>query len=314
MNPFLDGLFTNYRFAFVMFETLIVFISLLIVFTSSFVIYRITKAHKKNKQNRNRSNFAFISLSVSDIAVGLFSVPLEGIRWLDIKDPQIIIYMFTGGTFFIEFPFLCSCLITAVMAADRVFVITLAQKYEDIVTLKTLKVITIILILFCVTFSSITAWGMHNMMLANNFWVFYLGIPDLILKVIPLVVVIPAHLYILNFVLKRRDLKQLRIHDHKNQNTKRLTKTIICICISQLIFTLPYLSHRLFLMIISTADSASFAAFHVNINASLKLLRYCQCFSNAIIILLNQKKQKISKPIYRQQPSRNDKSRMETRF
>ena len=222
--------------------------------------------------------------------------------------------MFTGGTFFIEFPFLCACLITAVMAADRVFVITLPQKYEDIVTLKTLKVISIILILFCVTFSSITAWGMHNMMLGNNFWVFYLGIPDLILKVIPLVVVITAHLYILNFVLKRWDLKQLRIHHHKNQNTKRLTKTIICICISQLIFTLPYLSHRLFLMIISTADSASFAAFHVNINASLKLLRYCQCFSNAIIILLNQKKQKISKPIYRQQPSRNDKSRMETRF
>ena len=201
MNPFLDGLFTNYRFAFVTFGTLIVFISLLIVFTSSFVIYRITKAHKKNKQNRNRSNFAFISLSVSDIAVGLFSVPLEGIRWLDIKDPQAIIYVFTGGTFFIEFPFLCSCLITAVMAADRVFVITLVQKYEDIVTLKTLKVITIILILFCVTFTSITASGVHHMMLANNFWLFYLG--DLILKVISLVVVILAHLYILNFIVSR---------------------------------------------------------------------------------------------------------------
>ena len=197
MNPFFDDLFTNCRFAFVTIETLIVFISLLIVFTNSFVIYRITKAPKKNKQNRNRSNFAFISLSVSDIAVGLFSVPLEGIRWLDIKDPQ----MFTGGTCLIEFSFLCSCLITAVMTVDRVFVITLAPKYQDIVTLKTLKVISIILILFCVTFTSITASGVHHMMLANNFWLFYLG--DLILKVISLVVVILAHLYILNFIVSR---------------------------------------------------------------------------------------------------------------
>ena len=87
------------------------------------------------------------------------------------------------------------------MTVDRVFVITLAQKYQDIVTLKTLKVITIILILFCVTFTSITASGVHHMMLANNFWLFYLG--DLILKVISLVVVILAHLYILNFIVSR---------------------------------------------------------------------------------------------------------------
>ena len=318
-HPFFDGLFTVHRFAFVTFEILIVFISLLIVSTSSFVIYRITKAHKKNKQNRNRSNFAFISLSVSDIAVGLFSVPLYGIRWFYVKDSQILLLMFTAGTFLIEFPFSFSCLTTAVMAVDRVFVITLAQKYENIVTLKTLKVITIILLLFGVTISSITAWNLHVMAKSGNIsWTIDLVISDFILKVVTPVLVIPAHLYILNFALKRRDLKQLRIHHHKNHNRKRLVKTIIYICISQLIFALPYLifylSYILFMINTHKTYSLSLEILYTNIDAWLKLLPYCQCFSNAIIILLNQKKQKISKPIDKEPPLRNDKSRMETRL
>lgn len=49
-NLFFDGLFTLHRFAFVTFETLIVFISLFIVSTSSFVINRITNAHKKKQK------------------------------------------------------------------------------------------------------------------------------------------------------------------------------------------------------------------------------------------------------------------------
>lgn len=118
MNPFFDDLFTNCRFAFVTIETLIVFISLLIVFTNSFVIYRITKAPKKNKQNRNRSNFAFISLSVSDIAVGLFCIPLEGIHWFHMKSLQFLSSMVAAGMFFLGLTFSFSCLIMTVMAVD----------------------------------------------------------------------------------------------------------------------------------------------------------------------------------------------------
>lgn len=47
------------RFAFVTFEILVVFISLLIVSTSSLVIYRITKAYKINKKKQKQSSFCF---------------------------------------------------------------------------------------------------------------------------------------------------------------------------------------------------------------------------------------------------------------
>ena len=187
------------------------------------------------------------------------------------------------------------------------FVIRLAQKYENIVTTKTLKVITIILLLCCVTFSSMSFWERLNPRIPVFY---YWWIIDSILKIVIPVVVLLAHLYIPNFVLKRWDLKQFRMHYRKNHNSKRLTKTIICICISQLIFAFPYSSHQFFLLFIKYSSSSQ----TIKLSEWLGLLRYCQCFSNAIIILLNQKKKKISKQIDKKQHLIINKSRMGTRL
>lgn len=110
----------------------------------------------------------------------LLSVPLDEIYWFYMKDLQF--QWFIAVTFFIEFLFSFSCLITVVMAVDRVFAITLVQKYENIVTLKVLKVIIIILLLLSVNRNSITFWSMLYI-LASKFWVFHVGVADLILKV-----------------------------------------------------------------------------------------------------------------------------------
>ena len=101
-RSYLDDLFWNHPFAFFTFESLVVIISLVIISTSSLVIRQITKAHKKRKQNINRSDFAIISLSVSDITVGLFSVPLYGISFSDITKSKSI--MWYASWFFIEPP------------------------------------------------------------------------------------------------------------------------------------------------------------------------------------------------------------------
>ena len=308
---YLDDFFWNHTFGLVMFESLLVIISLVIISTNSLVIHRITKAQKKRKKNRNRSDFAFISLSVCDIMVGLFSLPLHGISFFGIIKGASIMYYVFGCI--INTPFIYSSLITAVIAVDRMLLIRLAQKYENIVTLKTLKVIIIILLLCCLTFGFVMVWSLSNWLLRPS-WLFYLRITNVILLVVPPLVIMLAHLYLLNFVLRRRDLKHLRIHHHKNCNSKRLTKTIICICITQLILVFPYSSHTLFLFLTFHKAVLFDFALHVNTSAWLHLLRYCQCFINAIIILLNQKKQKISKPIKREQLLMNDKARMERRL
>ena len=309
-RSYLDDLFWNHPFAFFTFESLVVIISLVIISTGSLVIRQITKARKKRKQNINRSDFAIISLSLSDITVGLFSVPLYGIYFSDtIKSKSIMWYALW---FFLEPPFMYSSLITTVIGVDRLFLVRLAQKYKNIVTLKALKVIIIILLLCCLTFGFVIAYIMSNWRLRQS-WLLYLSITYTIVIVVAPLVTILAHLYLLNFVLRRRDLKQLRIHHHKNRNSKRLIKTIICICISQLILVFPHSSYLLFLFIDPEAVSFNFA-LHLNTVSWLGLLRYCQCFSNAIIILMNQKKQKISKSLKREQLLMNDKARMETRL
>ena len=162
-RSYLDDLFWNYTFGLVTLESLIVIISLVIISTSSLVIYRITKGHKNSKQDKNRSAFGFISLSVCDITVGLFSLPLLGISFFDItKGAPIMSSVFW---FFINIPFMYSSLITAVIAVDRMLLIRLAQKYENIVTLKTLKVIIIIVLLCCLTLGFVLEWIWLNRLL-----------------------------------------------------------------------------------------------------------------------------------------------------
>lgn len=97
---------------FVMMEVLIVLITLLIVSTNSLVIYRITKSQAKNV----RSDFAFICLNVSDMGVGFFSAPIQGVGfyYYKILRKQSVI-MIILGNFFRYFP----CLFTTVIAVDR---------------------------------------------------------------------------------------------------------------------------------------------------------------------------------------------------
>ena len=311
---FLDRFFTAHKPAFVTFETLIASISLLLVSTSSLIIYRIIKAHNKNSENSKRTYFALISLSISNIAVGLFSVPSYGICFVFcFKTLQIQsrIIMIRWLSFFIEYPISSSSLLTTVIAVDRMFLVRYAQRYESIVTLNTLKVITIILLLCCAAYSAITNWCVKDF--PSELWTIIIYI---ILAIVGPVVVILAHLYILYFVLRRRDLKQLRIHHQKNHNSKRLTKTITFICINQIIFNFPclcYICYVFFFINDTTVDLAEIIN-HWNILPWLLLLPFCQCFGNAIIILLNQKKQKKLKLIDKEQPLLNDKSRMETRL
>ena len=125
-------------YVFVTFNILVVLISLLIVSASSSVIYQITIS----KAKKVRYDVAFIGISVSDIGVALFSVPLLGIQQYYHgscgSSPLIARLAFSVFSFF---PYSFSCLFTSFIAVDRMFAITLAQKYTNFITQKIFKVI-----------------------------------------------------------------------------------------------------------------------------------------------------------------------------
>ena len=289
---------------FVTFQILIVVISVLIVSTSSLVIYQITKVPAK----KVRSDFAFIILSVSDIGVGLFSVPLQGILCHYDKhsqNPPLIASI--AGRFFELFPYNVSYPFTAVIAVDRLLVITLALKYKNLVTPSILKVIAVILFLISVTISStltiraynvesrryITQW-VHNL----SQWVV------VIVGTICIVVVILTHLYILHFALKRPDIKNLRKHYGKNNTEKRLTNTISFICITQLICVFSYLILRFLQLNCHISHKR-----YLHILPWSSILAYCQRICNGLIILRNKKPRNIFKQIYTKAINMIEKSR-----
>ena len=294
--------------AFIIFEICIVLISLLIVSSSSLVIYRIIKAQVK----KVKYDFAFIILSISDIGVGLFSVPLLGIDWYYGRISQNMPYIARiADRFFTYFPFNFSCLFTTVIAIDRLIVIRLSPRYKNLFTPKRLKVIAIILLLISAITSSTFTIRTDSMQSRRyiTIWMSYISHFFVILTgTLCTVVVILTHLYVLYFALRRLDLKILRNNYSRNYNRRRLTNTITCICISQSICVIPYL---LFQIVVPKSHIP--LKLMLDINPWLGILAYSQCFCNALIILKNKKPRKTFKQTGKEEISIKDQSRMRTR-
>ena len=294
--------------AFAIFEMFIVLVSLLIVSSSSLVIYWIVKGQVE----KVKYDFAFIILSISDIAVGLFSLPLTGIDWYYGRISQNMPYIArVAKEFFLYFPFSFSCLLTTVIAIDRLIVIRLSPKYKNLFTPKRLIVIAIILFLISAITSStftVRTYSTQSRRYITS-WVYYILYFFLMITgTLCTVFVILTHLYVLYFALRRSDLKILRNSYSRNYNWRRLTNTVICICISQLICVIPYLLFR----IVELTSSIPLKLI-VDITPWLGILAYSQCFCNALIILKNKKPRKTFKQTGIEEISMKDQSRMRTR-
>ena len=270
---------------FITLEIFIVLISLLIVSSNSLVIYRIMKVQVE----KVKYDFAFIILSASDIGVGLFSVPMLGVRWNFERTWQNMPYTASiASTFFEYFPYNFSCVFTAAIAVHRLVLIRLCPKYKNLFTTKILKSIAIILFLISFTISSILTIPLYNEQTRRNipFWVYYTLYGSLIIiGTLCTVAVIVTHLYILYFTLRRPDLKIVKKNRSKNYNQKRLTNTVSYICISQLICVIPFLLFRL----VDLNGRSIPNKLYADVHPWLGILVYSQCFCNALIILKNKK-------------------------
>ena len=266
---------------FILFEILVVILSVAIVSASSLVIHHITKIQCK----RYRSDFIFIILSVSDIIVGLFDVPISGIYWYFLKTESFPNIVLTTRTFFGDFPYYFSYLITVLIAVDRLLVIIFNQSYKNLIKPKMLTSAVITLFLLAITYSSLCVY-FTELSNQNERILELLSYGYYILGLTSAAVIIIVYLCMLHIYWKNTNLMGLRKHSTKKYTGKRLTKTIMYICISQFVCILPYCVFWL--------KSTTFN-LQINVAPWIHLLRNCQCLFNAIILLCNQKKRRISK-------------------
>ena len=265
------------------FEVLLTVVSVTIFITSSMVIHQIFETKKKCP----RINSIFIILSVSDIAVGLLSLPVLGIFWYSQqKQPDIPFVISAFQIFFGNFPYSFSFLITMVIALDRLFVVTLQQKYKNIVTGKMLKLAVAVLFLLTLSYTSAASYYLLLIDKDNIALIDALSVGYNSACMIGEIIMICAYFYILIFASRKFNETHISKHCHIKKNGRRLTKTIMFIFISQSLCNLPYSTFWLIPMNLPMQLKAS---------PWLSMMRSSQCFCNALIFLMNQKKRKTPK-------------------
>ena len=263
----------------VVFEVAIAITSALVIITSCLVL-----KYVYSKERRSRTDLLFAITSISDIGVGLLTLPFGGVNVACstfIKCSVSVTYLIDTFNFFPLF----SYLITTVIAIDRLLLITKHYKYKTIVTIVRLKIIVAFLFVLSIVFIFLVVY--HLTYLERHFTIYRIVVLS-IMVILPLAIVV-AYTHILCYVYRRSNAISHCKVSGKNNN-KKITKSIMFILISQVISILPILS----LQLLSVLDI--FCNF---INDDLELLyivyhwffiiENCQFFVNGIILLISQR-------------------------
>ena len=265
----------------VMFEAATVISSFLIIATSSLTVHNFY-----GKVRKSRAHLLFVIVSISDIGVGLLSQPLLLIQPLcdcNIKCSESTLSMIM---FFTLFPYTFSYIVTTIVAVDRLLIVTLQQHYEHLVTKGTLKNIVAFCLAICTAFCFCYTYYGHEV----NADLLYIIFINAAINIILSCIIITGYAYILCFVFRRSNAMS-KCRSNGNKGSKRLTKTVLSIFISQTICIVPHF----FLL---TGIQLENVQLSIHLRSWFYMLRNNQCFCNGIILLLNQKTKSKKKDRY----------------
>ena len=263
----------------VVFEVAIVITSALVIITSCLVIKYVYL-----KERRSRTDLLFAITSISDIGVGLLTIPSSGVDVgcrTFVKCSDSIFYFVNAFLFFPLF----SYLITTVIAIDRLLLITKHYQYKTIVTTPRLKIIVAFLFFLNV---GLTFFVLYDLTYRERHIAFFNIVMLSIMVILPLAIVV-AYTYILCYVYRRSNaISHCKVSG--KSNNKKLTKSIMLILISQVISILPILSLQLLFVLDTYCDFVNdeleryYFLFHWFL-----LVENCQFFVNGIILLTNHR-------------------------
>ena len=185
------------------------------------------------KKQKRRTDKLFTILSLSDICVGLASVPVTSLPFF-ITDIKILCKLSPLLIFFLYFPYIFSWTMVIIISVDRVMMVTRNRMYQKFVTMKVLYfVIAFILLkdILSVIIMSLylDALEFSNKLLQSTF---------LFIESFFIFSTVISYLYLLYFV-KSESRKITPFRHTLNQKEKRVTVRVIVIFICMVIFTVP---------------------------------------------------------------------------
>ena len=263
----------------ILFEVAIAITSGLVIITSCWVLKYICL-----KKRKSRTDLLFSITSITNIGVGLLTLPFGGVHaacGIFVQCSASITYLVNASTFFTLF----SYLITAVTAIDRLLLITKHYKYKMFITTRRLKIIVAFLFVFSIGYIFLAVYELTYV--EKHFAIFKIvGLS--IMVIIPLTIVV-AYTYILSYVYRRSNAISHCKVSGKNNN-KRITKSIIPILISQVISILPILTlYFLYVLDVFCDFINDDKELYYVLTHWFFIIENSQFFVNGMILSINQK-------------------------
>ena len=263
----------------VVFEVVTALSAIMIIITSGLVL-----RHIYGKFRRSRADLLFIILSISDIGVGSLSQTILAIKrmWIykDFRKIEVLDY----ATFFVFFPCVFSFVVTTVVAIDRLFLVTKQHSYTNFITKRRLA--CILAFFFAISVGYCT-W------FTNEFLADKQAMEHLIIHIVfdfaLSVMIIGAYIFILCFAY-RRSKTVSHCKSNGNRDFKRLTKTIMFIFVSQVIFSFPH-QFFVFVEVLEILEQT----LPKGIVFWILMLRNNSSLCNGVILLLREGRKKKNK-------------------
>ena len=242
------------------------------VIANGLLMYKLLK-----KKQKRRTDKLFIILSLSDICVGLVSVPVTSLPFF-ITDFEILCKLSPSLIFFLYFPYIFSWTMVIIISVDRVLMVTRSRIYQKFVTMNVLYFVIAFLLLkdiLCVIFMSLylDALEFSNKLLQFTF---------LFIESFFIISTIVSYLYLLHFVKSKS--KKIRPYRHTlNQNENKLTVKVIVIFICLAVFTIPQFIGIIFTFYFDVKSPTN----KRNIVYWKAIILYANSSVNAIILLID---------------------------
>ena len=248
----------------IFYHTVSVSTALAIIFANSLALKYIM-----SQASLTRANLLFFILSISDMGVGIISIPVI-LLYLNVKEIPLQLFQLL-----LEFPYTFSWYVTILIALDRCLIVTQHKKYESLVTRKGLLRIT--------SFIFITDFAVSVVVSVKKYDTLLIAI---VCQLALMFTTCCSYIYLGKYVQENAIKMRQSSRTYKSNHKRKLTRTIFLIFLCQIIFTLPMFVSLIVL---------KFGYTVVRLAAPwLVMLQYCNCYGNAIILLVNQRKPKKS--------------------
>ena len=247
-------------------------ISALVITTSGLVLKELYA-----KVTKSRADVLFITLSASDIGVGVLKIPF-GVVFTAcqsfVKCSSSVLFL-SSATYI--FPFF-SFLVTVVLAIDRLLIIRKSYNYTKFVTIRRLKGIVALCFVFTIGYTFLVCYGIYIVQLSIVYQLSLVYLSGMI--ILPLIC-IAAYTYVL-FYVHRHSSTMSHCKVSGTDNNRRLYKTIMLILVFQFILNIPGS------LIIIIYNLGIFP--YCTLLPWLDLLWFNQNYVNGVIFLVNHRK------------------------